>query len=284
MNDVISTERGYGPYLWLVGLLALICGAVSLLVLAGGGGLFRTSPLVAEVQIEAMALPSAFQLDAEEIATDLSERMQRRATEDFALRTLLGSNGQQQVSDIVIPRLLNVGVIRRMIQDIPSLDTVTAVSSYQSFASISVTNLGEAALTDVALSMPGAVRAELSDGTDVDIVSPDRGVDVVNLGTLEPQDRLLARVWFEDAPQDMLVRRGEFLLAAKSVRSGEVLFRGTGSDWFGADLEVTPWGRWLVGALAFSLFVGGFVSLVFSARAALDARHRSKMKARVSRA
>lgn len=284
MNDIVSTEQGFGPYLLMAGLLSLVCGAVSFVVLSGEGQLFKSSPLVAEVQVEAMAMPAAFRLDAEEIATDLSERLQRRATEDFALRTLLGSNGQQQVSDIVIPRLLNVGVIRRMIQEIPSLDTVTAVSSYQSHVSLQVNNTGDTPLTDVAFSAPGAVRAEKADGSELRIVTPDRDVDVVNLGNLEPGGETNVRIWFENPPEEILSQLDNFLLAARNVRSGQVNFRGTGREWFGADLEVNPWGRWLVGAVVLSLSVGGFISLLFSAQAWLAARRRTKSKAEVSRA
>lgn len=284
MNDVVSTERGFGPYLLMAGLLSLACGVLSFVLLSGGGHLFKLSPLVAEVQVEAMAMPAAFRLDAEEIATDLSERLQRRATEDFALRTLLGSNGQQQVSEIVIPRLLNAGVIRRMIQEIPSLEAVTAVSSYKSYIALQVNNTGDIPLTDVAFSAPGAVRAEKSDGSDLPIVTPDRDVDVVNLGNLEPGGEVNVRIWFENLPEDILLQRDNFLLAARNVRSGQINFRGTGREWFGADLEVTPWGRWLVGAVVLSLGLGGFISLLFSAQAWLAARRRTLSKAETSRA
>ena len=274
MNDVISTERGFGPYLWLIGLFSMMFGAVSFVILSGGGDVFRSSVLVAEVKVEAMALPAAFQLNADEIASDLSERLQRRAVEDFALRTLLGADGQQQLADIAVPRLLNAAVIRRMIQDIPSLGTVTAVGGYHSYVSLIVTNHGDATLSDVALSAPDAARAETTDGTALRIVSPQRNVDVVNLGNLEPGAQIEARVWFERGRDELLQQREAFLIAAGEVRRGQVNFRGTGRDWFGADLEVTPWARWLVGAVVLALSVVGLVGVLLSAYSFFDARRR----------
>lgn len=248
----------------LLMLIVCLASAVALAAFSGTrlSDLWRPN-LVARVEVQNFALPARFSLDPVEIADELSAELQTRAIRDTALRLLLGNNGQQQVADVVVPRLLNPGVIRRMFEDMESLGTVIGVTEFQGLITGTIRNDGETALNDVALTLPGALKAELSDGTNLDIAAPTDDLNAVGFGTLEAGASHQFLVWL-DRPALEVANRPEFVrTGASGGYDGVVELRG-GSDWFGAELEVAPWARWLIAGLLALVAVISFVALAMS--------------------
>lgn len=248
--------------LWIVlPLLLLIvsCGA-SLAAMAG----YRFWPepeLQARLEFQNFKLPASFDLDPAEISDQLSAELSLRAQQDFAIRTLLGTEGQTKVADLVVPRLLNASVIRRLIEDVESLGTVISVAEYKGLVVGQVSNLSDVPMEDVALILPGAVYAESVDGQNLAISEPDTGLQSVEFGTLEPGTTLNFDVWFNAAPDPTADGFGNRLrLGASQGVDGNVSIYGN-HDWFGRSLEVVSWARWTVAAIIALAFVGAVASL-----------------------
>jgi len=233
-------------------LVALLSGA-SLAVMAGHR--FWPGPLLqANLESQIFSLPADFELDPEEISDELSGILADRAQEDYAIRTLLGTEGQTQMADVVVPRLLNAGVIRRLIEDIDGLHTVISVSEYNALVTGQLENRSDLPMEDVALILPGAILAESVDGQRFPISEPDPDLQSIEFGPLEPGQTVHFNVWFNIVPDPASPEfAGQVRLGASGGIDGNVSFHGL-QDWFGQLLEVVPWARWIVGTiLSFSL-------------------------------
>lgn len=218
--------------------------------------------LVAEIRVQDFDLPANFSMDPNEVSDELSAQLQRRATSDAALRFLLGGEGQQQVAEVVVPRLLNAGVIRRMISEMDTLGTVLEATEFHGLVTGHIRNDGDTPLAEVALTLPGALRAEVNDGTVLDIAEPREDLSVVNFGTLEAGDDVPFMVWL-DRPASTLAALPQFVRTGSRGSDGVVEMRGN-ENWFGADLEVAPWARWLIAGLLTLGTVLAFVALAMS--------------------
>ena len=240
-------------------LLALLSGA-SLAVMTGHR--FWPGPLL-QVNLDSQIfnLPASFELDPAEISEELSGILATRAQEDYAIRTLLGTEGQTQMADVVVPRLLNAGVIRRLIEDIDGLRTVISVAEYNALVTGQLENRSDLPMEDVALILPGAVLAESVDGQRFTISEPDLDLQSIEFGPLEPGQTIRFNVWFNTVPDPTSLEffRQVRVGASKGI-DGSVSFHGH-QDWFGQLLEVVPWARWIVGTILSLSLLGSTAAL-----------------------
>lgn len=234
--------------LTLVGGLGLAAMAGTLAALAPGG-------LKADVVLADYPLPDGFGLAPQEVSDFLVAEMQERVLGDVAMRLILGTDNQQKLHDVIIPRLLNAGVIRKMIKEVQPLADVLSIGQFKSTARIVVRNDGAATLTDVAMIVPDATRAEDGSGV-VSIVPTQPGLSAINLGDMAPGEQKSITVWRSAAADFSPTAIGQFSLgAAKGIR-GQFDVLGA-RDWLGAGLEKFTWARWLVaGLLAAAAFAG----------------------------
>lgn len=246
---------------FLVMVLLAACSALALAALSGWGRNLLAPRLSAQVVLSDFPLPQGFGVEPQMVSDFLVSEMQKRAVADVALRITLGNDGRQKLHDVVIPRLVSAGVIRNMIVDVQPLADVLAVSRFKSVARIVVSNGGNEPLGDVAITVPGALRAENAAGEPETILFRDEDTPAISLGALPAGDEKTLTVWL-DRPADFSVEaRSRFRLGAAGLQNGPVFLHGA-QDWPGADLEVLPWARWLVAALLVTMGVGALLALV----------------------
>ncbi len=242
-------------------VLVLVCGA-SLATMAGYK-LFPEPDLQAQLEFQNFRLPSGFDLDPEEISGELSAELSARAQQDFAIRTLLGTDGQSKVADLVVPRLLNTSVIRRLIADVDSLGTVLSVAEYKGLVIGQVRNSGDSPMEDVALILPGAVLAESVEGQGLAVSAPEPELQSIEFGTLAAGETVNFNVWFNVVPDPSSpefansVRLG----AARGIDGNVAIFGH--HDWFGRSLEVVSWARWTTAAILGLALIGAFTALSY---------------------
>jgi hypothetical protein len=252
----------------LAALIVLIAALAGLAVLSGAVRQFTPGPLVAELRLAPMLLPSGTALDPLEISNYIEQRLTQNAERDVAIRMGLGPENSERLMTIIIPRLVNSTVISRMIDQIPPLGAVVALNRLRTTASIAVRNTGEARLADVAMTLPGIVLAEEANGEPVEIVTPARSITAVRLGTLAPGEERRLTAWL-NVPLSASDRfAAETALGAAGGIAGQVATYG-GAGWIGEDLNAYPWARWLVGgllgAVAFAAF-GVLVAILWGLR------------------
>jgi hypothetical protein len=227
---------------------------------------FWPEPLLqAQLEFQNFRLPARFELDPAEISDELSRELSMRAQQDFAIRTLLGTDGQNKVADLVVPRLLNASVIRRLIEGVDALSTVISVSQYNGLVIGQIENSSDRPMEDVALILPGAADAEGVDGQRFTISEPGPDLKSIQFGTIEPGQTLHFNVWFNDVPDSASTAFADHVrLGASEGIDGNVSIYGQ-QDWFGQSLEVVSWARWTVAAILALAFVGSFAALGYQA-------------------
>lgn len=240
-------------------LVALLLGGAGLWVMSSSANLPGTR-LRADLTIQDFRLPSSFRVDPQEISEQLSEALQQRAARDFAIRTLLGTDGQTKLSEVVVPRLLTTGVIRRLIQDMDSLGTVVSVAEYKGLITGTIHNLSGAPLDDVALILPGVTHAETATGDPLGIQEPDAGLQAITFGTLAPGSQVTFSAWFDDHPWADPAFEDRVRVGASGRLDGVVALRGQ-EAWMGSSLQTTPWARWIVLTVLAATATGGFLGL-----------------------
>ncbi len=243
----------------LIGVLAPLAVATvaiaGVLVMTGTMRPFLAPPLSAEVHLSAFPLPKGFGLEPKVVSDYLVGEMRERAASDVAMRLTLGPDAQNKLHDIIIPRLLTTSIITSMIRNVPPLADVLSVGNYHAFAQVTLTNRGRGPLADVAMILPGAMRAE-SGGDTVRVRDTGPGLASLELGQLNPGETRDVTVWLDHAPAPGSAEEHEIAIGAKGGVNGRVYVYG-GTRWRGADLEVLPWGRWLVLAILVAVFLGG---------------------------
>jgi hypothetical protein len=258
------------PVLTAALILAASIGALA--VLGGWAGRAYGEALSADVRLQDFRLPADFRLDPDEIAADLSVRLAERAERDVAMRLLFGEENQARLREVALPRLLNAGVIRRMTQETAALGTVLAVAGYRGLATVTVTNHAPLPQPDTAMTMPGALRAETADGERLDLRAPAGEVPAVRVGTLAPGETRTLFVWLEAVP-DAAAARTLIRIGAAGGLDGRIDLHAPGRNWFGADLELFPWARWLVaGVLAAIAALAAAALLLIAAEGLRPAR------------
>lgn len=221
----------------------------ALLVILGGWGRIVGPDLKARVQVHEVKVPSGYEIDPNRISDELVRRMQRRSEVDMALRVLLGDEGNALLRERAVPRLLNAGVLRRMIDEVDGLGTVIAFAGYKAWSEITVTNSGALLLEDVAITLPHATHAETAGGGVIELSKHDRDLNSTTLGQLKPGQSMTLLVWFDQPPEQVMVRSSDIRIGAAGGVRGRSLVYDPDHAWNGADLEVEPWARWLVAAV-----------------------------------
>ncbi|MGH1479248.1 MAG: hypothetical protein ACRBM6_11125 [Geminicoccales bacterium] len=237
---------------FVLAALSLAVGAVclaALLVVLGGWGGIAGPDLKARVQVHQVKVPSGYEIDPRRISDELVRRMQRRSEVDMALRVLLGEEGNELLRERAVPRLLNAGVLRRMIDEMDGLGTVIAFAGYEAWSEITVTNSSTLLLEDVAITLPHAAHAETAGGGAIELKKHDRDLSSTALGQLEPSKSLTLYVWFDRPSEQVVARSSEIRIGAADGVRGRSLIYDPAHAWNGADLEVEPWARWLVAAV-----------------------------------
>lgn len=250
--------------------IAALCIA-ALLVMTGRWEAVRGTPLTADVVVNEVAVPADYAIDPVVVSDELVKRMQRRSETDLALNILLGENGNTLLRERAVPRLVNAGVVRRMVQEMDGLGTVIAFADYHSFARIVVTNRSGAELTDVALTLPAAARAE-RDGQILDLREHKNGLTSVSFDTMAPGEQVALSVWFTDAPGVVASRAGDMRVGASGGVRGSVRTFQSVTHWNGAELQVRPWARWLVAGVLTAVTVAALAALALLAIGALRRR------------
>lgn len=241
-------------------LLVLALSLAGLAVFTGAARMWNTNALSAEVRLQPLALPSDVSLDTVAVADALVAEMRSTAERDVALRLSLGQENADKIGEVVVPRLVNSAVIRRMIEAVPALQTVLRLPELETLARIDLHNTGTVPLEDVALTLPGLVRAEEASGTPVSVVETQTGLTAVNAGALAAGETREITAWLS-VPLDGGTVRGQVALGAANDIDGAV-FIHPASGWVGEDLAIHPWARWLVAAILAGVALGAFGLLV----------------------
>ncbi|WP_298493597.1 hypothetical protein [uncultured Maritimibacter sp.] len=254
--------------------IAVTCLAV-LTVLTGRWDALRCVPLTGQLVLNDIAVPADYAIDPVVVADELVARMQKRSEADLALNILLGENGNELLRDRAIPRLVNAGVVRRMIDEMDGLGTVISFGDYHAFGRLRVTNRGEVPLTSVAMVMPEIARAEVA-GERLAVRTHDNGLFSVTLDALDPGETTEVAVWFTQGPEALLSQEAHFGLGAMGAMRGELhVFRPT-TGWNGAELQVRPWARWIVAGVLTAVCVAALAALGLLVIGAIRGRHLSR--------
>ncbi|HZY68181.1 MAG TPA: hypothetical protein VFE52_06315 [Devosia sp.] len=255
----------------IAGFLLLIGASVASLVALGGYARGLTSGAVsADVHLHAFAVPREFRVDRNELSDSLLRQIEERAATDVGLRMSLDELGQKQLTDLIIPRLINPSVVARLIEDVPALSTILGIGDYKSAAEIVVSNNTDANLDDVVVLLPGLIGAQDANGAAAAVVTTESGLTALTLGTLAPRESRALTAWMRlDVPELQAVETQIRVGAAGGLDGRVHLFGHT--EWIGKDLEVLPWTRWVVG---FVVAFTGMAALAALVVMALRARQR----------
>ncbi|MBV7407713.1 hypothetical protein [Maritimibacter sp. DP1N21-5] len=254
--------------------IAATCLAV-LTVLTGRWDALRGVPLTGQIVLNDIAVPADYVIDPLVISDELVARMQKRSEADLALNILLGENGNELLRDRAIPRLVNAGVVRRMLDEMEGLGTVIAFGDYHAFGRVRVTNRGEDVLNTVALVMPEIARAERS-GEPLEVRAHENGLMSVALDTLDPGEAAEIAVWFTSTPDALLAQEDSFGLGALGALRGEMHVYRPSTGWNGAELQVRPWARWIVAAVLSAVCVAALATLALLIAGAIRGRRVSR--------
>lgn len=241
----------------LVALGLILSSALGLLVMAGGARELLSPPLQAELAVQDFPMPPNMGVDPDRVAAYMAKQLQQRLGDDLAIRLTLKPDAVQKVKDIVLPRLMNVVVVRAMMHDIPELSALLDLGSFHRTVSGAVTSANAA--DDVALTVPGALLAAV-DGQKVKVTATSTGMTALELGPMRAGQTHKVTLWL-DASATRADLGQSILLGAANGQRGRVLLWGD-HGWFGADVEALRWGRWLIGADLAAVLAFGLASLI----------------------
>lgn len=245
--------------LWnlLLSVSLILAAGLGLMALSGEARGLLAPSLEARLQVQDFPVPKGFGIDPERVAGFMAEQLTHRLEEDVALRLMLKTDVMKKMKTLVLPRLMNVVVVQAMMRDIPELSAILDLAAFRRSVSGQVSSL--AAVQDVALTVPGALLAEV-DGEKVKITTTSTGLAALELGDMAPGQVHQVTIWLGEAPLGNDLGRSIRLGAAAGQR-GRVLLWGA-QGWFGADMEALRWSRWLVGAILGGTFLFGLASLI----------------------
>lgn len=235
----------------------IVSTGLGLLVMAGGARGLLAPGLQAALVVQDFPLPPDLGVDPGEVAAYMSAQLQERLDGDVAIRLTLTDDTAEKVRDIVLPRLMNVVAVQDMLHDIPEFSAILALGSFRRTVSGAVVSRNQS--EDVALTVPGALLATV-DGAVVPITATSTGMQAVELGAMEAGQSRDVVVWLDDSAVGVDLGRTIRLGAAEGER-GRVLLAG-GRGWFGADVEMLRWARWVIGAVLAAVLVFGVASLI----------------------
>ncbi|MGZ9809339.1 hypothetical protein ACXN5S_02645 [Pseudoroseicyclus sp. H15] len=262
-------------------LIALALGAAALaglVVLSGRGDLLQPRGLQARVDIQTFPLPSGFGADPQLLSDYLLRELDDRASRDVALRVTLSSDGLEKLREVALPRLMSPAVTRGLMEQSGPLAEILSLADVRSVAEVQVTNRSGDALSDVAITLPGALIAEDGEGQPRELRQTAAGITALEFGTMAAGESAVARVWLDRAPGDAVPLddagsevQGYVPLAtgislgSEGGAHGRVILTG-GTDWPGVELESLPAVRWGIAGLLFLLLCGCLLAVVFSLR------------------
>ncbi|EKD60971.1 MAG: hypothetical protein ACD_54C00458G0003 [uncultured bacterium] len=241
----------------LISLALTLAAGIGLLVLSGEGRRLLAPALQAELVVQDFLVPPGFGLDPDRVAGFMADQLAQRLEDDVAIRLTLKSDVMKKVKTIVLPRLMNVVAVQSMMHDIPELSAILDIGSFR--RTVRGTVHSTAAMQDVALTMPGALLAEV-DGAKVKLTTTSTGLKALELGAMTVGQSHAVTLWLDDSALNADLGRSVKLGAAEGLR-GRVLLWGD-HDWFGADMEALRWSRWLIGAVLAGVLLFGLASLL----------------------
>lgn len=242
---------------FLLSACLIVSAGLALLVMAGEArGLFAP-PLQAELVVQDFPLPEGFGLDPNRVANFMADELKQRLDGDVAIRMTLKNDVMKKVKDIVLPRLMNVVAVQSMMHDIPELSAILDIMAFR--RTLTGTIRSEAAAGDVALTVPGALLAQV-DGTKAKVIKTSTGMPALELGAMTAGQSHHVTLWLDDSAAGVDLGRTVRLGAAQGQR-GRVLLWGD-HGWFGADVEALRWSRWVIGGLLAGVLLFGLASLL----------------------
>jgi hypothetical protein len=241
----------------LVAAGLILSSGLGLLIMSGNARGLMARSLQADLVVQDFPLPPDMGVDPSQVADFLSRELQDRLEDDVAIRLMLPEETRDRVSEIVLPRLMNVVAVQTMMQGIPELRALLEMGSFRQTVSGDVRSRDAAA--DVALTVPGAVLASV-DGAIVDITTTSTDMTAVELGEMAAGQSVHVVLWLDQSAPVADLADAILLGAADGVR-GRVLLSGD-RGWFGADVEALRWGRWVIGGVLAIVLVFGLASVV----------------------
>jgi len=183
---------------FILGALIVGCAAAaSIAVLSGFDTAVADRGLSARVAVTDFPLPTGFGIAPEAVVEYLSTTMMARSETDIALRIALGTDGLARLGEVAIPRLLNAGVIRTMVRDVPQLADTFRLAELRAVAPIIIRNNTATAISDVAMTLPGALRAQTTDGAPIKVSETAAQIPALDLGEIGPGDGREVTVWLD---------------------------------------------------------------------------------------
>lgn len=235
----------------------ILSSSLGLLIMSGNArGLFAPG-LQAELVVQDFPLPPDMGVDPNVVADFMAKELQVRLGQDVAIRLTLPSGSMDKVRDVVLPRLMNVVAVQAMLEDIPELSALLALNSIRQTVTGEV--FAKDAVSDVAITVPGALLASV-DGKLVEITTTSTGMTALALGDMVAGQGHEVVLWLGEATSGADLAKS-ILIGAAGGERGRVLLSGD-YRWFGADVEVLRWGRWLIGSILAAVLLFGLVSLL----------------------
>ena len=269
---IAANTKGALMRIWhfLLSLCLVLAAGLGLLVLSGGARNLFAPPLQAELAVQDFQVPHGFGIDPDRVAGFMANELKERMEDDIAIRLSLKPDVVKKVKDVVLPRLMNVVVVQAMMHDIPELSAILDIGSFR--RTVSGTIRSEADADDVALTVPGALLAEV-DGVKQKIVTTSTGLQALSLGKMKAGQVVQVVVWSDETA--LTADMGKMVkLGAGGGQRGRVLMWGD-HGWFGADVESLRWSRWLIGAILGGTLLFGLASLLLPALTLRQARARA---------
>lgn len=235
----------------------ILSSGLGLLIMSGNARGLMAPSLQADLVVQDFPLPPDMGVDPVRVADFMASQLQERLEEDVAIRLMLTDGALEKVSDIVLPRLMNVVAVETMLGEIPELSALLDLGTFRRTITGDVQS-GDAA-ADVALSVPGA-RLATVDGALAEITTTSTGMTVLELGEMAAGQSRRVVLWLDESAGALDLGTAVRLGAAEGQR-GRVLLSGD-RGWFGADVESLRWGRWVIGGVLASVLFFGLASVL----------------------
>ena len=245
--------------LWnfLLSVSLIATAGLGLLVLSGGARGLAAPPLEARLVVQDFPVPDGFGIDPNRVAGFMADQLRQRLDNDLGIRLTLKANVIKKVKEFALPRLMNVVVVKSMMRDIPELSAVLDLGAFRRTVTGQISTT--AAVHDVALTVPGALLAEVN-GEKVKVTTTSTGMTALALGDMASGQVHQVTIWLGESALGNDLGRTIRVGAERGTR-GRVLLWGA-QGWFGADLEALRWSRWLVGTILGGTLLFGLASLI----------------------
>ena len=235
----------------------ILSSSLGLLIMSGSArGLFAPG-LQAELVVQDFPLPPDMGVDPGVVADFMAQELQRRLGQDIAIRLTLPSGSMDKVRDIVLPRLMNVVAVQTMLEEVPDLSALLTLNSIRQ--TVSGKLISRNAVSDIAITVPGALLASV-DGKLVEITTTSTGMTALALGDMTAGQGYHVVIWLGETASEADLSKS-ILVGASGGERGRVLLGGA-HGWFGADVEVLRWGRWLIGSILAAVLLFGLSNLL----------------------